>query len=188
MQQLPSNVTLTNHGAINKFLARPWFYHTLAPYKHLLLFQSDSILCANSPRKVEDFLQFDFVGAPIDPRYGQGMNGGLSLRNREKMLEVLDRNQFTGNKQEGGLAYEDQWFVRKLQELPPGPNNETGAHLPPVEVASEFAVESIWRKQPFGLHQVAFWQSRHMEELDSWCPEYHLTIGGAFFTKDTPNG
>lgn len=181
LQQLPSNVTLTSRAAVSQFLTQPSLYHSLAPYKHLLFFQSDSILCANSRRMVEDFLQYDFVGAPIDPKFGHGMNGGLSLRNREKMLEVLDRHNFTGNPKDGS-RFEDQWFIHKLEGLPPGANNATGALLPTPEVAVEFSAESMWKKQPFGLHQVSRWQSSHMKELDNWCPEYRLaelkTISG----------
>ncbi|KAL9001552.1 MAG: hypothetical protein Q9169_000127 [Polycauliona sp. 2 TL-2023] len=179
LQQLPSNVTLTSREAVSKLLTEPGLYRSLAPYKHLLFFQSDSILCANSPRMVEDFLQYDFIGAPIDAEYGHGMNGGLSLRNREKMLEVLGRSKFTGSP-ENGSEFEDQWFYQKLSELPVGPHNETGANLPSREVAAEFSVETIWKQQPFGLHQVSRWQAKHMKELDQWCPEYRIAGDVAF--------
>ncbi|KAI4148740.1 MAG: hypothetical protein L6R39_002697 [Caloplaca ligustica] len=181
LQQLPSNVTLTNHGAISKFFAEPWLYHQLAPARHLLFFQTDSILCANSPRMVEDFLQYDFIGAPIDRAYGKGMNGGLSLRNREKVLEVLDHFNYTGDPHDDS-KFEDQWFVHKMEKLPTGPNFEPGANLPTPEVAARFSVESIWHEQPFGLHQVLRWQSSHKEELEAWCPEY-LLAGSAGFCK-----
>ncbi|KAL8682295.1 MAG: hypothetical protein Q9186_001664 [Xanthomendoza sp. 1 TL-2023] len=72
LQQLPTNVTLTNHAAISTFFAKPWLWNTLSPYKHLLVFQTDSILCANPPRTVDEFLEYDFIGAPIDPAYGNG--------------------------------------------------------------------------------------------------------------------
>ncbi|KAL8898554.1 MAG: hypothetical protein Q9192_002023 [Flavoplaca navasiana] len=119
------------------------------PYEHLLLFQSDSILCANSPRMLEDFLEYDFVGAPIDPKYGQGMNGGLSLRKRETMFEVLERNQFTGRPDDGS-KFEDQWFFQKLEELPPGPNNKTGANLPSLGGS-----RAIWKNLTGGVRNTA---------------------------------
>lgn len=179
LQQLPPNITLTDHVAVSKFFASPWIYNQLAPAKHLLFFQTDSILCANSPRTVEDFLQYDFIGAPIDRAYGQGMNGGLCLRNREKVLEVLDRFNYTADPEDDSI-WEDQWFVHKMEKLPVGPNYEPGANLPSPEVASRFAVETIWHDQPFGLHQVSRWQSSHQKELEAWCPEY-LLAGSAGF-------
>ncbi|KAI4249827.1 MAG: hypothetical protein LQ352_005538 [Teloschistes flavicans] len=183
LQQLPNNVTLTNHRAISSLLADPWLWHQLAPHKHLLFFQTDSILCANSPRMVEDFLHYDFVGAPIDRRYGQGMNGGLSLRNREKILEVLEYYNFTGNPEDAS-RFEDQWFFDKLNKLPTGPHSEPGAEIPTPEVAAKFAVETIWHDEPFGLHQVSRFQKSHQKELEEWCPEYLLAVGAAFFGKD----
>ncbi|KAI4250440.1 MAG: hypothetical protein L6R40_000038 [Gallowayella cf. fulva] len=181
LQQLPDNITLSDHGAVSEFFGRPWLWHQLAPYKHLLFFQTDSILCANSPRMAEDFLQYDFVGAPIDHAYGNGMNGGLSLRNREKMLEVLDRFNYTGNPKDGS-KFEDQWFLQKLESLPLGPNYEPGANLPTPEVAARFSVETIWHDEPFGLHQVSRWQASHQKNLEEWCPEY-LLAGSAGFCR-----
>ena len=179
LHQLPSNITLKDHESVSQFLTRSWLWERLAPHKHILFFQADSILCANSPFMVEDFLHYDFVGAPIDPNYGHGYNGGLSLRNREKFLEVTQRWNFTGNGTEGS-RFEDQWFYEKLQELPTGPHSEPGANLPSWEVATKFAVETIWHKQPFGLHQVSRWQRSHATELSTWCPE-HLMAGDAGF-------
>ena len=101
------------------------------------------------------------------------MNGGLSLRNREKMLEVLDRHNFTGDPADGS-RHEDQWFVYKLEGLPRGLNDESGANLPTPEVAVEFSAETSWTRHPFGLHQVSRWQPSHVKELDNWCPEYRL--------------
>ncbi|KAL8775312.1 MAG: hypothetical protein Q9209_000319 [Squamulea sp. 1 TL-2023] len=182
LQQLPSNVTLNRHAAISELFTRPWLYHQLAPYKHLLFFQADSILCANSPRMVEDFLQYDFIGAPIDRKYGHGYNGGLSLRNRDKMLEVLERYHYTGDPKDES-RFEDQWFARKLEKLPVGPNYEPGANLPTPEVATRFGVETIWQDRPFGLHQVSRWQSKHRKELLDWCPEFMLAESPGFFSN-----
>ncbi|KAI4133264.1 MAG: hypothetical protein LQ338_000322 [Usnochroma carphineum] len=181
LQQLPSNITLNDHASISKFFADRWIYDQVAPARHILFFQTDSILCANSPRMVEDFLPYDFIGAPIDRAYGNGMNGGLSLRNRERVLEVLDLFNYTGDPADES-EWEDQWFVHKMEKLPTGPNYEPGANLPTPEVALRFSVESIWHDQPFGLHQVSRWQSSHQEELEAWCPEY-LLAGSAGFCK-----
>ncbi|KAL8649117.1 MAG: hypothetical protein Q9226_005712 [Calogaya cf. arnoldii] len=177
LQQVPSNITFTDphHGQLSEFLTNAELYHSLGPYKHLLFFQTDSILCANSPRLVEDFLEYDFVGAPIDAQYGHGMNGGLSLRNREKMLEVLERNTYIPGVS-GNMQWEDQWFIDKLEKLPLGPNNETGANLPTPEVAGRFSVETIWQDRPFGLHQAGRFPATkdRGKELAHWCPEFRL--------------
>lgn len=41
------------------------------PASHVLLFQGDSIICSNSDQHMEDYLKFDFVGAPIGPGHSQ---------------------------------------------------------------------------------------------------------------------
>jgi hypothetical protein len=68
------------------FLARPWIWEQLAPAKHVLVFQADSMICSNSLRNIESFFKWDLLGAWVRP---QVYNGGLSLRNRTMLLEVL---------------------------------------------------------------------------------------------------
>lgn len=81
-------------------------WEDLAPAEHVLIFQADSVLCANSVRSVEDFFEWDLIGAPIKPQLGIGYNGGLSLRKRRTMLRVLD--EFDWKKDP-----EDQWFFAR---------------------------------------------------------------------------
>jgi hypothetical protein len=86
---LPPHVKFHVRDEVSDFLTSPWLWESLAPAPHVLLFQADSIICSNSPETMEDFLQYDFVGAPIRPDMGlgdEGMNGGLSLRNRTLIL------------------------------------------------------------------------------------------------------
>jgi len=104
---LPSSVLFTNSDSVSAFLTKPWLWQDLAPAKHVLLFQSDSMLCANAARSVEDFFEYDFVGAPIAPNLGAGMNGGLSLRKRETILRILDEWDW---EKEKGRRFEDLWY------------------------------------------------------------------------------
>ncbi|KAL8757028.1 MAG: hypothetical protein Q9184_004319 [Pyrenodesmia sp. 2 TL-2023] len=179
---LPPGLNFTTHEPVSAFFATPWLWENLAPAKHILLFQTDSILCANSLRRVDDFLEYDFIGAPIKIANGHNYNGGLSIRNREKMLEVLQHFTRPANGQ-----FEDQWFAERLRALPPKPDGSPAANLPSIEVASQFSVESIWAEKPFGMHQVSRWHADKLEELKSWCPEYQIAIEGGLhpFHKDT---
>lgn len=141
----------------------------------MLIFQLDSIICSNSPFEINDYLQYDLVGAPIQnlAGWGLGFNGGLSLRNLDKTLHIVRSNNWTAeviDSREKGLdgvpilptgtsdvavifpgfgnspriQYEDQWFFKKLMELP-------GAHLPPLDVSRTFSVESVPYDTPFGV-------------------------------------
>lgn len=184
IRSLPPNTAFENHAAVSDLLTRPWFWEQLAPAGHVLLFQADSIVCANSDTPVEDFLSYDFVGAYIDvpatgdAGHGEGYNGGLSLRNRSMILDIVEKNSWKKEIDEGKISlegcvtkrpclkFEDQWFYHKMKEM--------GARLPSKEVASKFAVETVWYDRPLGYHQVERWNANKMESVAAWCPEYKI--------------
>ena len=54
--------------------------------KHLLIYQEDSLIFKKFNNK---FLNYDYIGAPwVDKKVG---NGGLSLRNKEIMIQICER-------------------------------------------------------------------------------------------------
>jgi hypothetical protein len=168
---------LTSREGVNVYMSQPWLWEELAPAQHVLIFQTDSILCGNAHRTVDDFLGWDFIGAPmhyIQQRY----NGGLSLRNRTMMLDVIKEGKSwkeetkSGEFKDGG---EDDWFSKKLEKRK--------AHLPPLEEALQFAGEFEWNadkvKEPMGYHKVHKLAPQHMDEIARWCPEIALAAPGA---------
>jgi hypothetical protein len=185
VKNLPEGVHFDEQQALTEFLTLPWLWEQLAPAGHVFMFQADSIICANSELRVEDFLQYDFVSAPIDVStelslgHGEGYIGGLSLRNRSMMLDIVNRFSWEAEKQEGiislegcvterpCLKFEDQWFYHKTKALP-------GARLPTKKLASTFAVETVWYGTPLGYHQVERWNSGKMDQVAEWCPEYTM--------------
>jgi hypothetical protein len=78
----------------------------------VLIFQSDSILCANAPKSVDDFLEWDFVGAPIVPVLGAGYNGGLSLRKVSSTMRVVEMFDWKEDP-----IFEDQWYYKQCVPL-----------------------------------------------------------------------
>jgi hypothetical protein len=104
---LPPTILFTNSDSVSRFMTKPWLWEQLAPAEHILVFQSDSMLCSNAALSVEDFFEWDFVGAPIAPHLGAGMNGGLSLRRRESFLRVAREWDWELNM---GSRFEDRWF------------------------------------------------------------------------------
>ena len=184
IRALPKDTSFKNHAAVSELLTAPWFWEQLAPAGHVLLFQADSILCSNSKTKMESFLEYDFVGAPIDvplegnAGHGEGYNGGLSLRNRTMILDIIKKYSCMGEKAEGKivqdacvtkapcLKFEDQWYYSKMKGM--------GARLPSKEVAATFAVETIWYDTPLGYHQVDRWNADNIDKVVEWCPEYKI--------------
>jgi hypothetical protein len=200
IKYIPASIQLKTSHSVSAFLTKPWFWDQLAPATHVLIFQADSILCANSPQHVDDYLEYDLVGAPIGKFWGEGFNGGLSLRDRSMILDILatsdwsvEKETYTkklesyhaeliangtglpeGNGIPGVVAVdmEDQWFYQKMKAR--------GAKFPSEEVASRFAVETIYAEEPLGYHQVQRYygdQKDRMAHIDRWCPEHRMCTG-----------
>lgn len=170
------NVDLS-HKEVSNFLAHRALWDNLAPAKHVLLFQTDSIICSRSEARVEDFFEYDFVGAPVHERFhgdleDRFMNGGFSLRNREMVLKVIESFLPFSDPDNDIFHHEDQFFARRMREL--------GANLPPREIAMQFSVESVYYPTPLGIHQATRYldspeEAAHIYSLmNEWCPEMHL--------------
>ncbi|KAG9237061.1 hypothetical protein BJ875DRAFT_184650 [Amylocarpus encephaloides] len=174
VRPLAEGVWFPNWDSVSDFLTTPWLWRDLAPAEHILIFQADSILCANSVRRVDDFFEYDLIGAPIEEKYGVGFNGGLSLRKRSTVLRILDEWEWAKKPEPHP---EDQWYFARMRDLEDREVEEgitDGINLPPVEIARTFAVETIDYPHPLGLHQPNRFLSEHMVSLDEWCPEYRL--------------
>lgn len=178
IQYLPEFVEFKDHASVSQFLTTPWLWNQLAPAKHVLMFQSDSIICSNAEQSIEDFVQYDFVGAPIHSNYGHGYNGGLSLRNRTMILDIIHESSFNQESSTGQafmtVSFEDQWFYNKMVQLPANADGTPAANLPMYHVAMNFAVETIDYDFPLGYHQVDRWQKKNIKHIEDWCPEVRL--------------
>jgi cell division protein FtsB len=209
IRMLPQTVLFTNSDSVDEFMTTKWLWEDLAPAKHILIFQSDSMLCANAARSVDDYFAYDFVGAPFAKNFGVGYNGGLSLRKRSTTLNVLEKWDWQKTKKNGD-HFEDQWYFNRYvssencgefhnldltlsdrmielqkEEEKEGiqPEEEGAINLPTMEVARTFSVETIDYPHPLGVHQVHRWLKEQMLSLDQWCPEYKLCSEGGI--KDT---
>jgi hypothetical protein len=101
----------------------------------ILIFQSDTLVCS---RNIDEFKEYDYIGAPCGTDGADFViNGGLSLRTRDKMTECI-------RSQPPDETAEDIFFSRGLRRL--------GAKLPSFDTACRFAVESVYIAHPFGVH------------------------------------
>ncbi|KAI9049514.1 hypothetical protein LZ554_006543 [Drepanopeziza brunnea f. sp. 'monogermtubi'] len=111
---IPANMTTGSQEEISRFLTTLWLYETvLQPAEWLLVFQTDSMLCANSRQSLNSWLDYDWVGAPWNPNGRFGGNGGLSLRKVSAIIDVL-RNQERLPDSEP----EDVWLTDRLGHRP----------------------------------------------------------------------
>ena len=113
------------------------------PSEHVLVFQTDSLLRRHG---IDAFLKYDYVGAPwmhalVDPRGTEGPvgNGGLSLRRKSAMLQIL-----RDHPRDPQLP-EDEFFSTFLYR--------DGYRMPSLETASHFCTETIFQPVSIGLHQ-----------------------------------
>jgi Protein of unknown function (DUF5672) len=136
IRSLPRDIQLTNHKAVSSFLTKPWVWEQLAPADHILLFQADSIICANAQQHVDDYLQYDMIGAPIADGAGQGYHGGLSLRNRKKMLQIVRKNN-----------WEEAWETAQLNKAHQAENDR----LVNEQIGKERLAKEM-QEQPYEEH------------------------------------
>jgi hypothetical protein len=178
VRHIPTEYDLSDRTHVNLYLSRPWLWEQLAPAKHVLVFQADAMLCANANRTIDSFLQYDMAGAYLNKRE---YNGGLSLRNRQKLLEILAESRWedeVDHQQWDPFLGEDVWFSRKLQKL-------EGTKLPDEKETHAFAIEFEWQtrkeKHPFGYHKIhkAVHNQTVLDEIVEWCPEISLAMAGS---------
>ncbi len=125
----------------NHFLINKQFWKSLCNYDRILIFQTDSRLLRTG---IEEFYPYDYVGSPwiFQPHGG---NGGLSLRNPAKMLEICERFQYSG------IENEDVYFSNTMHRFP------TLYKLAPRDVMTKFGVEAVFALGSLGIHAPWKW-------------------------------
>jgi len=124
----------------NKLLTGYNFWNQL-PWDKVLIFQNDSWLLRPG---IEQYMQYDFIGAPLYHIDFPAMNGGLSLRDRRAMLEIIKSTPYNSN-----VGNEDIYFSTRCKEQ----------NLPTYEIATTFSVETCWGWGNFGVHALDKWKS-----------------------------
>ncbi len=141
------DLATSNAAAYNRLLTSERLWKSL-PADKVLIFQQDSALLREG---IEEFLEWDYVGAPWKFQE-HGGNGGLSLRDKNAMLKVIQN--FTWDASQGN---EDVWFCNKLKQL--------GLNIAPREVCFRFSCEAIFQLGTLGYHQIESYLSKQECEL-----------------------
>jgi len=111
-------------------LTDPWIWRNMIADK-VLLFGGNQVICSNSPYNINTFSGWDYIGTPWDYKYkgkltydkGIGGDGGISIRNRTLMLEViqyeLDKHSTVEEKNNAYTKWgqEDYFFVSRMLEM-----------------------------------------------------------------------
>jgi hypothetical protein len=135
------NINNLTRDEYSLLLKQKHFYDKI-PTETFLVFQTDSLILENNKELINFFLKYDYVGAPwfwspkgINNYVG---NGGLSLRKKSKMIEIIEKDIDNNN-----LA-EDVYFSC---------TNKVNLFKPSQQEAKFFAVEHIYSEVTFGVHQ-----------------------------------
>lgn len=109
------------------------FWKTFVEDK-LLVFESNCVMCGSN---VDEFLDYDFIGAPMGTADQFVLNGGFSLRSRRKLIQCIAAGRSQSEEPE------DVFFTRMMRQM--------GAITPDFASASRFAVSAAYEDHPVGV-------------------------------------
>jgi len=129
-------------------------FYNYIPTEYFLIFQTDTMICTKNKHYIFYFInkKYDYVGAPW--KTGLVGNGGLSLRKKSKMIEIINKIPYNG-------CNEDFYFSAIPYKV--GFN----ISLPSVEEAKKFSVETVFSYDTFGVHNP--WKYLDSTEMNYLC-------------------
>jgi hypothetical protein len=139
-----SNLTIKDY---NYLLTNKKFYEVI-PTDIVLIFQTDTLILNKDI--IYDFLEYDYVGAPWRNERTVG-NGGLSLRNKNKMIEIIEKR---------GTCNENEDFYFSFPQ-----KYNIDIKKPSFEKGMRFSVEQCYHEKSFGIHKV--WINLKKEDYDN---------------------
>lgn len=142
--------------------------------ENILIFQMDTCICSKSLFKIEDFLDYDYVGSPWinqnsltyrnlnhkitkEKLVNKVGNGGLSFRKKSKMIEHIKTHTYNGEP-------EDVYFSKsKILKFPS------------INVASNFSSEYLVNPNSYGIHRShKIVNKDKINILRESCPEFNV--------------
>jgi hypothetical protein len=110
-----------------------------------LLFQLDTLISDKYNNTVYDYIQYDYVGAPWGDTVG---NGGLSLRRKTKMLEIINTYTWLSEDDYEDKVFSNYWAENFFPQLC------IKVYKPSASDAKLFSVETTFSPCSFGIHKV----------------------------------
>jgi Protein of unknown function (DUF5672) len=155
----------------NALFLSPAFWDLLETRSKVLVFQTDAMLCPNSPYTLQDFLSFDYIGSrwhrdrPVGLTMDGG-NGGLSLRDWRKSYECLRR--FPPDLWPAG---EDGYFAFHVDLI--------GGKVGRNRDCERFSTQHYFEAESFGAHHITSLDQQRLAEFLKYCPSAraHLLDG-----------
>ncbi len=143
------NIDNLNNQTYSNLLLSKSFYNYI-PTETFLIFQTDSIILKENKERINLFLQYDYVGGPWKHMNNIVGNGGLSIRKKSKMLEIIKSKGY-----QSGIN-EDVYFSTNIDK-------SIVYNVPSYTIAKMFSVEAIFYDDPFGIHNC--WKYLNKDEM-----------------------
>ena len=152
---LPSQYKFESNDDYNKIMLNISFWKMLNNYEKVLVFKIDTMIYRQG---IEEFYEYDYIGAPWDPNSNinlDGGNGSFSLRNIKKIIYCLEHyNEVNTHDRNKDTITEDLFFSFAM--------NQFGFKLPDKKTASYFSIESyLYNEKSIGSHELY----KHNNEL-----------------------
>ncbi|KUI64989.1 hypothetical protein VM1G_00683 [Cytospora mali] len=180
---LPEPWDISSRELVFRTLTDMRFYDEFLPgVEWLLKFEYDSIMCANSEVSLNEWLDWDWAGAPRteDDRFAG--NGGLSLRRVSAIRRVL-----AFQARYNDTDPEDEWFGQRLYIMPG------------LKVASgldgALAIENVYMERPMGFHVQGMGENlpadvwgdyERRRKMLEYCPELYTVLNAKFERERCP--
>ncbi|KAF4947344.1 hypothetical protein FGADI_10495 [Fusarium gaditjirri] len=174
LMQLPQPWRIRSREERNRLLTDVRFYDEFLPgVEWLLMFSSDSILCANSDLSLNDWLDWAWAGATdLREKQNLAVYGDLSIRRVSAIRQILSfQSRYNDS------AGEDSWFGTRLDVLPDSK----------IAMTSDrpFAVQNNITSKPMGyniqgrgdlVNQDVWKYPEARKEAMEYCPELHIIL------------
>ena len=135
-----------------------------------LVFQTDSMIFKQNSHLINNYLDYDYVGSPwqiTNYLYTKNSdfigNGGFSLRNKTKMLEIIEKINWY-DIIDPLYQLEDLYFSRKYDTI--------DVKKPDYETAKIFSVGEMYSELAYGCHQP--WLQTHYNVFKTIYPECEI--------------
>ena len=135
-----------------------------------LVFQTDSMIFKKNAELIYNFLDYDYVGAPwlITNYFATYQcdfigNGGFSLRNKNKMLEIIEKINWN-NLTLITDRLDDLYFSRKYHDIT--------VKKPEYSKACTFCVDEVFSELTLACHKP--WFPKHYDQFKEYYPEVEI--------------
>jgi hypothetical protein len=145
-----------------------------------LVFQTDSMIFKQNIDLLDSFLEYDYIGSPwLICNYPPTQicdfigNGGFSLRNKNKMFEIIEKQDWN-NRTHYIEQYEDLYFSTNYDNII--------VKKPEYNKAKTFCVDEIFSEITFACHSP--WKHSHYGSFKLNYPEVEILRGLQVIEED----